>query len=223
MARTNSGLTHTHGHIHRRRPKLASDKNGRRISRYTCMTAFQYLKGHIQQYSSITLNKGGLILTGSTLIQIMVRSVHREANTGSHYDDVIMGVIASQIISLTIVYSIVYSDADQRKKTKLRVTKLRVTGLCAGNSPVTGEFPAQMASNAGNVSIWWSHHDMLDVAYRQTWKHPFLSKHMYVVYGTSAILFSPALAPFTCVTLIPAWISNHQPDLKCGMKLLIHS
>ena len=32
-----------------------------------------------------------------------------------HYDDVIMGEIASQIISLTIVYSIVYSDADQRK------------------------------------------------------------------------------------------------------------
>ena len=27
-------------------------------------------------------------------------------------------------------------------------TKLRVTGLCVGNSPVTGEFPAQRASNA---------------------------------------------------------------------------
>ena len=32
-----------------------------------------------------------------------------------HYNDVIMGVIASQITSLTIVYSTVYSDADQRK------------------------------------------------------------------------------------------------------------
>ena len=32
-----------------------------------------------------------------------------------HNDDVIMGAIASQITSLTIVYSIVYSDADQRK------------------------------------------------------------------------------------------------------------
>ena len=29
----------------------------------------------------------------------------------------------------------------------------------AGNLPVTGEFPAQMASNAENVSIWWRHHD----------------------------------------------------------------
>ena len=39
-----------------------------------------------------------------------------------------------------------------------RTSKLRVTGLCAGNSPVIGEFPAQMASNAENVSIWWRHH-----------------------------------------------------------------
>ena len=29
-------------------------------------------------------------------------------------------------------------------------SKLRVTGLCEGNSPVTGEFPAQRASNAEN-------------------------------------------------------------------------
>ena len=33
----------------------------------------------------------------------------------SHYNGVIMGAIASQITSLTIVYSVVYSDADQRK------------------------------------------------------------------------------------------------------------
>ena len=32
-----------------------------------------------------------------------------------HYSDVIMVVIASQITSLTIIYSTVYSDADQRK------------------------------------------------------------------------------------------------------------
>ena len=71
-----------------------------------------------------------------------------------HYNDVIMGAIASQITSLTIVYSIVYSDADKKK-----TSKLRVTGLCAGNSPVIGEFPAQMASCAENVSIWWRYHD----------------------------------------------------------------
>ena len=46
-----------------------------------------------------------------------------------------MSVMASQITSLTIVYTTAYS-------------KLRVTGLCEGNSPGTGEFPAQRARNA---------------------------------------------------------------------------
>ena len=39
-----------------------------------------------------------------------------------------------------------------------KTSKLRVTGLCAGNSPGTGKLPAQMASDAENVSIWWRHH-----------------------------------------------------------------
>ena len=43
-----------------------------------------------------------------------------------------------------------------RRRSK-KASKLRVTGLCGGNSPGTGDFPAQMASNAENVSIWWRH------------------------------------------------------------------
>ena len=39
-----------------------------------------------------------------------------------------------------------------------KTSKLRTTGLCEGNSPVTGEFSAQRASNAESVSIWWRHH-----------------------------------------------------------------
>ena len=40
-----------------------------------------------------------------------------------------------------------------------KTSKLRVTGLCEGNSPVTDEFPSQRASNAENASIWWRHHE----------------------------------------------------------------
>ena len=40
-----------------------------------------------------------------------------------------------------------------------KISKLHVSFLCEGNSPVTGEFPVQMASNAGNVSISWRHHE----------------------------------------------------------------
>ena len=46
-----------------------------------------------------------------------------------HYSDVILGAMASQITSLTIVYSTLHSGTDQTSK---------LTGLCAGNSPVTG-------------------------------------------------------------------------------------
>ena len=45
------------------------------------------------------------------------------------------------------------------KRRSKQTSKLRVTGPCARNSPETGEFPAQMASNAENVSIWWRHHE----------------------------------------------------------------
>ena len=54
-----------------------------------------------------------------------------------------MSAMASQITNLTIVCSTVYS----RRRSK-KTSKLRVTGLCEGNSPVIGEFPAQKASNA---------------------------------------------------------------------------
>ena len=50
------------------------------------------------------------------------------------------------------------------RRTSKKTSKLRVTGLCVGNSPVTGEFPTQMASNVENVSIWWRHHE-----YRGCW------------------------------------------------------
>ena len=54
-----------------------------------------------------------------------------------------MSAMVSQITSLTIVYSTVYSGADQRKQQSSAWL-----AFVAGNSPVTGEFPAQMASNA---------------------------------------------------------------------------
>ena len=66
-----------------------------------------------------------------------------------HYDDVIMGAMASQITSLTIVYSIVYSGTDQR-----RHQSSASLAFVIHRRPV----PAQMASNAENVFIWWRHH-----------------------------------------------------------------
>ena len=58
-----------------------------------------------------------------------------------------------------------------------KTLKFRVTGLCAGNLPVTGEFPAQMASNSENVSIWWRHHvHLIWMAMPWMWLEP--SEHV---------------------------------------------
>ena len=67
-----------------------------------------------------------------------------------------MSAMASQITSLTIVHLTVYSGAE-------KTSKFRVSGLCGENLPVTDEFPAQRASNAENVSIWWRHHEIPEI------------------------------------------------------------
>ena len=56
-----------------------------------------------------------------------------------HYNDVIISVIASQITSLTIVYS-TFNSGEKSKKT----SKLRVTGICAGYSPHKGPVTRKM-------------------------------------------------------------------------------
>ena len=57
-----------------------------------------------------------------------------------------------------------------RRRSK-KTSKLRVTGLCAGNSLGTGEFPAQMGSNAENVSICWRHHNPMAWYYSNAYRH----------------------------------------------------
>ena len=62
-----------------------------------------------------------------------------------------MNAMASQITGVSIVYSTVCSNANKKKDP----SKLRVTGLCEENSPVTGEFP-----RAKGQQRWKSYHLM---------------------------------------------------------------
>ena len=100
-----------------------------------------------------------------------------------------MGAVASQISSLTIVF-INRLFSRRLKKT----SKLTVTGLCEGNSPVTGQFAAQMVSNAENVSIWWRHHEV----------PLFTTRCRY------------------CYPLVPLcwwWVSSGRVFIECGVKM----
>ena len=59
-----------------------------------------------------------------------------------------MGAMASHITSLTMDYTTV--QGEHQSSASL--------AFCVGNSPVTGEFPTQIATDAENVSIWWRPH-----------------------------------------------------------------
>ena len=78
-----------------------------------------------------------------------------------------MSEMASHITGISIVHSTLCSGADQRKHQSS-------AGLYEGNSPVTGEFPSQRASNAENVSIWWRHHVCVSV-YAWSTSHDILT------------------------------------------------
>ena len=89
----------------------------------------------------------------STLNLFRIGNIAKSRHLPWHYNDVIMGAIASKITSLTIIYSTVYSS-----ESKGNIKAPRHWPLW-GISPETDQLPAQMASNAENVSIWWRHHD----------------------------------------------------------------
>ena len=65
----------------------------------------------------------------------------------SHYNDVIMSALASQITSLKIVLRNRYSGVD--------LDFAQIWPL------VTGEIPAQRVNSAEKLSIWWRHHGAL--------------------------------------------------------------
>ena len=46
-----------------------------------------------------------------------------------------------------------------RRRSK-KISKLRVTGLCVGNSPGPVNSPHKGPGYAENVSIWWRHHEL---------------------------------------------------------------
>ena len=65
-----------------------------------------------------------------------------------HNSDVIMSAMASQITDVPSVYLTVYLGADHRKhqssaslRRSEKTSKLRVTGLFEGNSPMAGKYP----------------------------------------------------------------------------------
>ena len=118
-----------------------------------------------------------------------------------------MNAIASQITSLTIVYSIVYSHADQRKHQS-SASLAFVRGIHRGlvNSP--HKWPVTRK----NVSIWWRHHGVLGSSPTLGWRlrNQLPSFHYFPVFKI--------IKTFIIKTLVTYWISSSWqvfPRLRC--------
>ena len=99
----------------------------------------------------------------------------------SHYNDVIMSAIASQITNLTIVISTFYSGADQRKHQSFAsLAFVRGIHRWPVNYPHKGQWRAK-------CSIWWRHH--VFVVYVFCWLHEkSLLTHLPIHYTCNSFV-----------------------------------
>ena len=90
--------------------------------------------------------------------------------TWCHYGDVIMTAIASQITTLTIVYSTVYSDADQRKHQS-SASLAFVQGIHRGpvNSPHKWPVTRKMLPFDDVIMALWCNNVALSHCYKSSW------------------------------------------------------
>ena len=93
------------------------------------------------------------IVTSSTLKTLNGIQRNPSGKARDHCSDVIMGAMASQITSLMIAYSTVYSGANQRKHQG-SASLVFVWGNHRSPVNSTHKWPVTRK----NVSIWWHHH-----------------------------------------------------------------
>ena len=88
------------------------------------------------------------------IITVTSHGRHGIGNHRLHYSDVMMDAMASQITSLTIVYSTVHSGTDQRKhQSSASIAFVRGIHRWRVNSPHKGPVTRKI------FSIWWRHHE----------------------------------------------------------------
>ena len=99
-----------------------------------------------------------------------------------------------------------------RRRSK-KISKLRVTGLCARNSPVTGEFPAQMASNDGKNSrlAHWGRENMATIS-QTTFLNVFFLNENALISTNKSPKFVPEDPSNTILALVQimawSWIGD---------------
>ena len=114
-----------------------------------------------------------------------------------HYDDVIMGAMASQITSLTIVYSTVYSDADQRKH-QISASLAFVFGIHRGpvNSPHKWPVTRKMFHDVITQYISWWQRSMVSYRFIIREGDPLQRYHRHFTF-TCILYYTQRIYPVT--------------------------
>ena len=125
-------------------PVCISSNNNMRLN----VTLFARVMGFQTRYTQFDAIEARAINKICRTIELKGHWVKRlrDADEMTHYGDVIMSAMASQIIGVSIVCPTVRSGADQRKYQ------------CSASLAFVREIHRpQRASGAENVSIWWRH------------------------------------------------------------------
>ena len=114
-----------------------------------------------------------------------------------------------------------------------KTSELRITGLCAGNPSVTGEFPAQMGSNMENVSIRWHHHiwNLPHSYFQSLHQTPYL--HLFLVINYCKlhyddVIMSAIASQITSLTIVYSTVypgadqNKHQSSVSLAFEWGIH-
>ena len=123
-------------------------------------------------------------------------------SAASHYSDVIISVMASQITGVSIIYSTVVKVQIEESIKAPRHWPLW--------GEFSGDFPVKGASNAENVSIWWRHRDTLQ-------RKSVTTAHVYLQLPKDSEQFCVSIGNFTRSSL------HHtvRVSLKIGMRMML--
>ena len=102
-----------------------------------------YLLNHCANLYTVTMVLWGKFHNCNECYGQYTSVLNNKTKQNTRYRDVIMSAVVSQITTRDCLFNRLF----RRRPKKFN----SVTGLCQGNSPMTGEFPAQRAINAENV------------------------------------------------------------------------
>ena len=129
-----------------------------------------------------------------------------------HYGDVIMSAMASQITSLTIVYSIVYSGADQRKhRSSASLAFVRGVHQWPVNSPHEGPVTRKMFP-FDDVIMNLNHGNLKSSHWLQNWCQFWQHGSSHVKFGITYFHYYPIC--FTRLSVITGMVWLYMDEVK---------